>query len=105
VIVITVLQNEDLECEDCTLNPVTCNICDNYIVGNNDLSLMKRLYKAGAEHRKYLRQIFVSMDIIAPLYFFKELDTYKIGTTSNSCSTMHTIHKKSLHLVILVVNI
>ena len=63
-------------------------------IGPNDLDLMRRLYKAGTEHRKYLRQIFVSMDITAPFYFWKEFDTYKVGTVSNSCSTMHTIHKK-----------
>lgn len=67
-------------------------------IGENDLNLMKRLYKAGSEHRKYLRQIFVSMDITAPLYWWKEFDTYKIGTVSNSCSTMHTIHKKEFSL-------
>lgn len=69
-----------------------------YRVGATDLSLMKRLYKAGTEHRKYLRQIMVSMDITAPLYWWKEFDTYKVGTTSNSCSTMHTIHKKEFEL-------
>ena len=69
-----------------------------YKIGKNDLALMKKLYKAGTEHRKYLRQIFVSMDITAPLYFFKEFDTYKIGTVANSCSTMHTIHKKQFEL-------
>lgn len=67
-------------------------------IGENDLNLMKRLYKAGSEHRKYLRQIFISMDITAPLYWWKEFDTYKIGTVSNSCSTMHTIHKKEFSL-------
>ena len=65
-----------------------------FVVGKNDLELMQKLYIAGAEHRKYLRQIFVSMDIIAPLYWWKEFDTYKVGTVANSCSTMHTIHKK-----------
>ena len=65
-----------------------------FYIGGNDLGLMRRLYKAGPEHRKYLRQIFVCMDIIAPRYWFVEFDTYKIGVTSNSCSTMHTIHKK-----------
>ena len=64
------------------------------IIGPNDLDLMKRLYKAGPEHRKYLRQIFVSMDITAPLYYWKEADQYKVGTTTNSCSTMHRIHSK-----------
>ena len=63
-------------------------------LGGNDKQLMQKLYKAGTEHRKYLRQIFVSMDITAPLYWWKEFDTYKIGTVSNSCSTMHKIHAK-----------
>lgn len=63
-------------------------------IGPNDLSLMKRLYKAGTEHRKYLRQIIVSMDITAPLYWWKEFDTYKVGTVANSCSTMHKIAAK-----------
>lgn len=67
-------------------------------LGKNDLDLMQRLYKAGSEHRKYLRQIFVSMDITAPLYWWKEFDTYKVGTVSNSCSTMHTIHKKEFEI-------
>lgn len=65
-----------------------------YCIGNNDLDLMQRLFKAGTEHRKYLRQIFVSMDITAPLYWWKEYDTYKVGTVSNSCSTMHKIAAK-----------
>lgn len=69
-----------------------------YDIGDNDLNLMQRLFKGGTEHRKYLRQIFVSFDITAPLYWWKEFDTYKIGTTSNSCSTMHTIHKKEFEL-------
>lgn len=68
------------------------------VIGKNDLDLMCRLYKAGTEHRKYLRQIFVSLDITAPLYWWKEFDTYKIGTTSNSCSTMHKIHAKEFEL-------
>ena len=67
-------------------------------IGKNDLELMQKLYKAGSEHRKYLRQIFVSMDITAPLYWWKEFDTYKVGTVANSCSTMHTIHKKEFEL-------
>ena len=68
------------------------------ILGEKDLDLMRRLYKAGSEHRKYLRQIFVSMDITAPLYWFKEFDTYKIGTVANSCSTMHKIAAKEFTL-------
>ena len=63
-------------------------------VGPNDLDLMQRLYRAGTEHRKYLRMINVTMDITAPLYWWKEFDTYKIGTIANSCSTMHKIHDK-----------
>lgn len=65
-----------------------------YIVGDNDLTLMCKLYKAGTEHRKYLRQIFVSMDITAPLYWWKQFDTYKVGVTTDSCSTMHTLMNK-----------
>lgn len=68
------------------------------ILGEKDLDLMRRLYKAGSEHRKYLRQIFVSMDITAPLYWWKEFDTYKIGTVANSCSTMHKIAAKEFTL-------
>lgn len=69
-----------------------------YVIGENDLGLMKRLYKAGPEHRKYLRQIFVSMDITAPLYWWKEFDTYKVGTVANSCSTMHKIAAKEFDI-------
>ena len=67
-------------------------------IGKNDLDLMRRLYQAGPEHRKYLRQIFIAMDITAPLYWWKEFDTYKIGTTADSCSTMHKIHAKEFEL-------
>ena len=65
-----------------------------YYLGKNDLELMHKLYSAGPEHRKYMRQIQVSMDITAPLYWWKEFDTYKIGTVANSCSTMHKIMDK-----------
>ena len=65
-----------------------------FILGENDLSLATRLAKAGSDHRKYLRQIIVSMDITAPLYWWKEFDTYKVGTVANSCSTMHKIQAK-----------
>ena len=64
----------------------------NYVLGPNDLDLAVRLAKAGSDHRKYLRMIFVSVDITAPLYWWKEFDTYKVGTVANSCSTMHKIH-------------
>ena len=67
---------------------------ENDIVGENDFALAKRLFDAGTEHRKYLRQIFVTCDILAPLYWWKEFDTYKVGTTANSCSTLHKIHEK-----------
>ena len=62
-----------------------------FVVGKNDLELMQRLIKAGSEQRKFLRQIFVSVDITAPLYWWKEFDTYKVGTVANSCSTMHKL--------------
>lgn len=61
------------------------------ILGNNDLNLLQRLIKAGPEHRKFMRQIMVSVDITAPLYWWKEFDTYKVGTTANSTSTMHKL--------------
>ena len=66
----------------------------NYIVGEADLSLASRLAHSGTDHRKYLRQIFVSVDITAPLYWWKEFDTYKVATVANSTSTMHKIHAK-----------
>ena len=65
-----------------------------YILGPNDLSLASRLAAAGSDHRKFLRQIIVTMDITAPLYWWKEFDTYKVGTVANSCSTMHKIQAK-----------
>ena len=66
----------------------------NFVLGENDLSLASRLAKAGSDHRKYLRQVIVSMDILAPLYWWKEFDTYKVGTVANSTSTMHKIQAK-----------
>lgn len=63
-------------------------------IGKNDMALMKRLRNAGTDHRKYLRMITVYCDITAPLYWYKEFDTYKVGTVANSCSTMHKIHAK-----------
>ena len=67
---------------------------ENNILGPKDIELCQKLIKGGPEHRKFLRQIIVSVDITAPLYWWKEFDTYKVGTVANSCSTMHTIHKK-----------
>lgn len=66
----------------------------NYILGPADLDLANRLAMSGSDHRKYLRQIFVSVDITAPLYWWKEFDTYKVATVANSTSTMHKIHAK-----------
>lgn len=64
---------------------------DGFVIGENDLGLAERLIAGGTEHRKYLRQIFISVDITAPLYWWKEFDTYKVGTTANSTSTMHKL--------------
>lgn len=69
-----------------------------YILGPNDLGLAKRLRKAGSDHRKYIRQILVSVDVTAPLYWWKEYDTYKVATVANSTSTMHKIHSKPFEL-------
>lgn len=63
-----------------------------FFVGEKDMELAMKLCKAGSDHRKFMRQIFVSVDITAPLYWWKEFDTYKVGTVANSCSTMHRIH-------------
>lgn len=69
-----------------------------YVIGDNDLDLMTRLSKAGTDHRKFMRMIVVYADITAPLYWWKEYDTYKVGTVANSCSTMHKIHEKEFTL-------
>ena len=67
-------------------------------MGENDLKLAKQLVKAGTDHAKFMRMITVTLDIIAPMYWWKEASTYKVGTVRNSCSTMHTIHKKEFTL-------
>lgn len=90
-------------CDKCgKLDADNTGVCESYkefyCIGENDLDLMKRLFKVGTEHRKYLRQIFVSMDITAPLYWWKEADTYKVGTVANSCSSMHKIAAKEFTL-------
>lgn len=69
-----------------------------YFIGSNDLDLMKRLAKAGTDHRKFMRMITVYMDITAPLYWWKEFDTYKVGTVANSCSTIHKIAAKEFEM-------
>lgn len=78
-------------CRDCDGNPKAYCALREYVVGQNDLALAQTLIKAGSEHRKFMRQIFVSVDITAPLYWWKEFDTYKVGTVANSTSTMHKL--------------
>lgn len=75
-----------------------CGHTQKFIIGKNDLDLMKRLVKAGTDHRKFMRMITVYVDITAPLYWWKEFDTYKVGTVANSCSTMHKIQAKEFTL-------
>ena len=75
-----------------------CSAFECFVVGENDLKLMQNLAKAGSDHAKYLRMINVTCDITAPLYWWKEFDTYKVGTVANSCSTMHKIHSKEFDL-------
>lgn len=73
-------------------------IASRYEIGPNDHDLMMRLVKAGTDHRKFMRMIVVYVDVTAPLYWWKEFETYKVGTVSNSCSTMHTLDKRDLEL-------
>ena len=91
-----------LPCHSCEKNRKTeCNVAvkhGDFVVGPNDLSLMMKLRNAGTDHRKFMRMIVVYVDILAPLYWWKEFDTYKVGTVANSCSTMHCIHKKEFTL-------
>ena len=84
-----------------TSNPAAINdkyLSQKYCIGDNDLDLMKRLRNAGTDHRKFMRMITIYVDITAPLYWWKEFDTYKVGTVANSCSTMHKIHAKEFTL-------
>lgn len=90
------LDNWD-DCENCEVHKL-CNSPNYFLVGPNDLDLMTRLSKAGTDHRKFMRMITVYIDITAPLYWWKEFDTYKIGTVANSCSTMHKIADKEFTL-------
>ncbi len=85
--------NEEFFCNGCTVDSRCSEYkrSDDYIIGKNDMKLAQTLIKAGNEHRKFMRQIFVSVDITAPLYWWKEYDTYKVGTTANSTSTMHKL--------------
>lgn len=90
---------EFLLCKECPFEVWDRDVCNPYFqIGEKDLDLMRRLYKAGSEHRKYLRQVFCSMDVNAPLYWWKEMDQYRINVTTNSCSTMHKIHAKEFEL-------
>jgi len=88
-------ESSPLKCADCPSNEWhgICHVKGEkgYVLGPKDLTLCQTLIKGGSEHRKFMRQIFVSVDITAPLYWWKEFDTYKISTTSNSCSTMHKL--------------
>ena len=77
-------------------NPIFIHDNPIFVVGPNDKDLMKRLRKAGTDHRKFMRMITVYVDITAPMYWWSEFDTYKIGTVANSCSKMHTIHKTEI---------
>lgn len=72
--------------------------CGCFAIGDNDMALAKKLIKAGSDHRKFLRMIHIQADVKAPLYWWKEFDTYKVGTVANSCSTMHKIHSKDFTL-------
>lgn len=90
------LNNWD-NCDNCEVHKL-CNSPNYFLVGPNDLDLMTRLSKAGTDHRKFMRMITVYIDITAPLYWWKEFDTYKVGTVANSCSTMHKIADKEFTL-------
>lgn len=85
--------SEEFFCKGCTVDSRCGEYkrSDDYIIGKNDMKLAQTLIKAGNEHRKFMRQIFVSVDITAPLYWWKEFDTYKVGTVANSTSTMHKL--------------
>lgn len=91
-------ESEALECHDLSGDPTKVYLVNKYILGSNDLDLMTRLRNAGTDHRKFMRMIIVYMDITAPLYWWKEFDTYKVGTVANSCSTMHKIAAKKFEL-------
>lgn len=86
------------DCGDCTHCNLRFDECNEQQIGPNDLDLMTRLRNAGTDHRKFMRMITVYLDITAPLYWWKEFDTYKVGTVANSCSTMHKIADKEFTL-------
>ena len=82
-------ENPDCSCYDSETDSCKCGC---FAIGDNDMTLAKKLIKAGSDHRKFLRMIHIQADVLAPLYWWKEYDTYKVGTATNSCSTMHKIH-------------
>lgn len=90
----------DVQCGVCRSDDYDCNDCpvldmqDKTLIGKNDYDLMTKLRNAGTDHRKFMRMIAVFVDVTAPLYWWKEFDTYKVGTVANSCSTMHKIAEK-----------
>lgn len=86
------------DCGDCTHCNLRFDECNEQQIGPNDLDLMTRLRNAGTDHRKFMRMITVYLDVTAPLYWWKEFDTYKVGTVANSCSTMHKIADKEFTL-------
>lgn len=85
-------------CGKCGFNINWCGCTPRLIIGKNDYSLMMKLRNTGTDHRKFMRMIAVYVDILAPLYWWKEFDTYKVGTVANSCSTMHKIAAKEFTL-------
>lgn len=95
-------KSDSLDPVECVCESGSCDECRHsgyclsgeYVIGENDHDLAWTLSRAGTEHRKYLRMVTVTCDITAPLYWWKEFDTYKVGTVANSCSTMHRIHSK-----------
>lgn len=92
---VTSISESSSHCSTCPMNSGCTgsnkDIETRYIIGKNDMALAQKLIRAGSEHRKFMRQIFVSVDITAPLYWWKEFDTYKVGTVANSTSTMHKL--------------
>ena len=93
------MSDSGYKCPYCRTKKTTCSGCkENMCVGQNDHDLMTRLRNAGTDHRKFMRMIVVYADVTAPLYWWKEADTYKVGTVRNSCSTMHKITEKAFTL-------
>lgn len=99
------LYSDAHNCEECAhkedfsvCHSSTIYNCFDFIIGENDFALMKKLVSAGTDHSKFMRMVNVTCDITAPLYWWKEFDTYKVGTVRNSCSTMHTITNKEFEL-------